>query len=291
MAIEQKPNLADQLKGVKLDTETYGNFPSTEDFMYAVQALQPDKADEISKQRNKLFIMRKNLKILDRYIHQNTGEKFLEWLNDEGIQGAAQRVISAIGKYDDKTKGITLYFLKLQEIYDNDEEIYDGMEDSEDMEQIDRDNTKPLRDERAEKRKLRRDARKVLTKGLKKDKQGYILLEENMPEQENIEVVVENKEAVKKETSEDDGITDMPEKTIPTGDSTEKIKTPEEKLSADANTATAATPTTTETKTTETSASTKKVLESRGKMGVILAGTVIFIAIFALVSSAGGDKK
>jgi hypothetical protein len=161
-----KPTLADQLKEVKLDTSTYSRLPIRED------VLVMDK-DGLLKQWEKLLYLQKHLRTINWYIHDNKGEVLGEWLKNKK-QGLSNRVISEIGNHNNKTGGITVYFLNLQNFYDKQEELYDKQEEASklpgDMQTIIFD----LRKAREEKRKTRREMRKIRLRDLKKDGKGYL---------------------------------------------------------------------------------------------------------------------
>ena len=126
-----KSNLADQLKNVTIDwsTKDYGKIPQPEQLFSLQQKLPKEEADALAAQWETLKLLRKNLLSLDKYIKENRGETLAQWVRASG-NGIADRVYKEMGNANDSTKGITGYFLNLQNVYDNEEEKYDKMESS-----------------------------------------------------------------------------------------------------------------------------------------------------------------
>jgi hypothetical protein len=188
-----KPELAQQLLDLRIDPHSYGKMPKREDIFYATQTLAPDKQKEVIDQWSKLNLIRKNLKILDRYIAENKGKTLIDWLKSTNEHGISQNVLNKIGQFNDDTKGISMYFLRLQQIYDDEEEQYDALEGGESMPDYEKSDSEPMRNERKEKRKDRREARKLKLKDFEKDDKGYLLIDENGP-CKGIEITIEKVE-------------------------------------------------------------------------------------------------
>ena len=187
-----KPSIKDQLSGIKLDTSEYGWLPIRED----VLCFDPDNGTQ--KQWEKLNIIRKNLKVVNKYIHPNKGESINDWITQTGNNGISKIVLSSIGKHNDETKGITAYFINLQKFYDQEEEKYDTLEENAGINTDMKLAISELRDERKEKRKIRRSARKLKLRDLKKDGNGYLVVgdEEEPHKIEEKNEIKEQKESV-----------------------------------------------------------------------------------------------
>lgn len=169
------PSLADQLKNVKLDSSDYSRLPIREDVL-----VFKDSAN-VMKQWNKLVSLQSHLKVINRYIQRNKGEKLNDWLKTNNLV-LSRNVLDKIGNHDNATGGISAYFLNLQNFYDGEEEKYDAMEENggvpDDLQRI----LKEMRDARAEKRATRRKVRKLKLKDLKADGKGYLIVNVEEPE-------------------------------------------------------------------------------------------------------------
>lgn len=169
--------IAEQLKGLKLNFKAYGALPIRED-VYVIE--HPDKeiakARGVLKQWEKLKYLREHLQTLDSYLKKNKGETLREWLkaNDAGL---SKMVLEAIGNHNDSTGGISIYFLNLQNHYDEVEEAYDKMEAlckvPKDIAAV----VPKLREERETKRRGRRKERKIRLKDLKTNGKGYLVVD------------------------------------------------------------------------------------------------------------------
>lgn len=206
-----KASLADQLKKLSptFDFNDYGKLPGKELICNAAATI-PEMAaqDDLVNQWSKLQYLADHLEALDKYIQENSNETLIDWTQRLNLV-MAPHLIAEIGKFDNKTGGISVYFLKLQQIFDEQEEIYDGMESDPYIMNEYANELNPLRANRDKKRKQRRDARKMQYKELKKDSKGYFVI--NLP-------IVDTASA--KETTE----------TIVTADG--RIETPENAINA-----------------------------------------------------------
>lgn len=167
----------DKLKGEKLDFSTYGKLPLRDDVL-AIEEPEFDdrKAKVLLKKWELLNYLRKNLKILDGYLGNNKDESLIDWLKKNGA-GMSDVVIKKIGRFNNKTGGISAYFLNLQKMYDEKEADYDVWEMKSKVCDEDKDAVSKMRDERGEKRKNRQQIRKILFKDLKADNKGYLEIE------------------------------------------------------------------------------------------------------------------
>lgn len=172
-----KPNLADQLKDLKLDFSSYARLPIRED----VLIFENGDTKTVLKQWEKLNYLRKHLQTIDRYIQNNKSEILNDWLKANNTN-LSQHVLDKIGSHNNATGGISAYFYNLQNFYDQEEQVYDGMEAGYKMPV---DLVKPVLDmrlSRKEKRENRRSVRKIKVKDMKADGKGYltVVVEEPM---------------------------------------------------------------------------------------------------------------
>ena len=166
-----------ELKKEKLDFSTYAKLPLMDDALVIEEPEFEDrKAKVLFKQWEKLNYLRKNLKILDQYIHNNNIESLSEWLKKNG-SGMSDVVIKKIGKYNNETGGISAYFFNLQKLYDENEAKYDALEAKSKPGDGDEEAIAKMRGEREEKRKNRSQTRKALLKDLKANNKGYLKIE------------------------------------------------------------------------------------------------------------------
>ena len=169
----QSPIL-EQISTQRLDYSTYGRLPIAED-IYVIEEKDPElkKKKAVLDQFKKLKYIQKNLRILDMYIQQNKGEPLQDWLVSNK-HGMSKNVLSKIGKYNNVTGGISLYFFNLQNFYDEEEAIYDRLEASSNL-PVDLSKAVPsMRQDREKKRANRGKCRKIMLKDLKSDGKGYI---------------------------------------------------------------------------------------------------------------------
>ncbi len=172
-----KPDLKTQLQDIKLSPSDYGRLPIREDAML----IEPK---EIMKRVEKLNLIRKNLRIIDKYINGNKGESLMEWLvahKDNGAIRDFQQILGVIGQYNNDTGGISAYFFNLQHFYDEEEQKYDDAEAKSSMPADVKKEITPLRDERISKRKDRRVVRKKKLSEMKINGDGYIEVPEPPP--------------------------------------------------------------------------------------------------------------
>ena len=178
--------LADLLKDVKIDfTSDYGRLPIRED----VLVFNPNEA--VMKQWEKLHYLQKHLRVIDKYIQHNKGETLNEALKARNI-GLSKNVTDKIGNHNNKTGGISMYFLNLQNFFDLEEEKYDKMEGNVSMPGDIQNIVGELRKEREAKRQTRRKVRKLKMRDMKADGKGYLYVEAEEPK------VEEKKEAEEK---------------------------------------------------------------------------------------------
>ena len=173
-----KPSLRDQLRKIKINLKDYGHLPRRGD----VLILETDYP--LVKQWEKLNQIRKNLQIANRYIRQTKGETLIEWAQKNNEQGISKLVLNEIGDFNNKTGGITVYFLNLQKFYDEQENVYDKYEQAASIKVDDVkkqasifDRILKMRNEREGKRKVRQGHRKVQQRNLKKDGKGYLMVD------------------------------------------------------------------------------------------------------------------
>lgn len=165
--------LKEKLAGVSLDFSTYANLPVREDILLIREL---NNNEEILKRWEKLNYLRKNLHTLDRYIKTNKGETLKDWLTAEKA-GMSQPVMEKIGNHNDATAGITVYFLDLQNFFNEEEALYDALEEKMKVTPDFAPGIKRMREERMEKRKNRIVTRKKQLKDLKTDNKGYLVVE------------------------------------------------------------------------------------------------------------------
>ena len=189
---KMKPNLSDQLREIKLDNQEYGHLPRRE----IVYHSGVEEAKEWQKQWAKLLLIRRNLKIVNRYIETNRGETINQWAHNNNDRGISHIVLKAIGDHNNETGGISAYFLNLQEFYDCQEKKYDEIEVKvefgmpENIKRI----LKKFRQERIKYQKERAKLRKLKLKDLKKEGKGFLMVEAEEPEAKKeppVEVTVE----------------------------------------------------------------------------------------------------
>ena len=166
-----------QLKDVKFDFEEYGKLPLREHVLLFDNAM-------LQKQWDKLRYIRKNLYISNKYLESKSDAKLADWLT-ENNQRLSDNVIKEMGDHNNETGGITAYFLNLQEFYDKEEIAYDDMEKEIFAPEDISPEIEELRKTRKEKRQNRYKARKLMTKDLKKDGKGYLMVDIEEPETPN----------------------------------------------------------------------------------------------------------
>lgn len=188
------PSLADQLKDVKLDTSDYSRLPIREDVLVFKKNDKEDK--DLLKQWEKLHYLRNHLKTINRYIQKNKGEKLYDWLRANNT-GLSKMVLDKIGNHNNETGGISMYFLNLQNFYDGEEEKYDKMESDTSMPGDLQTIVREMMEARTEKRQLRRKARKLQMRDMKKDGKGYLYVDVEEPKK--VEEVKEEKKETPKE--------------------------------------------------------------------------------------------
>ena len=173
----EKLNDFSKLKSEKLDVSDYANLPLKEDVLAIEEPVEEDRKKKVLyAQWKKLNIIRKNLKILDGYIQNNKGESLVDWLNANNVH-IHDIIFKKVGKFNNDTGGISVYFLNLQNLYNDQEALYDKYEAESKVPQEDKKKVDDLREARGEKRKIRREFRKVLLKDLKKDNKGFLQVE------------------------------------------------------------------------------------------------------------------
>lgn len=172
--MNQKKQIAAQLKNIELDFSAYGTLPIREDVLLFVPKNEEQKKSQaILKLWEKLRYLRNHMRALDEYLKKNTGETISEWRKKHNA-GFSAKVLEAIGPYNNSTGGISAYFFNMQNFFDEQEELYDKME-SEATLPADCEVTIPrLREQRKHKRKSRRIIRKDKVRKLKQDGKGYL---------------------------------------------------------------------------------------------------------------------
>lgn len=169
--------IAEQLKGLNLNFKSYGQLPIREDVL-VIQ--HPDaeiaKKKGVLKQWEKLKYLREHLQTIDRYLKKNKGETIREWIkaNNEGL---SKMVLDKIGDHNDSTGGISVYFLNLQNHYDEAEEYYDKIEKESKLPKDLVVVIPELRKEREKKRGARRKERKIRLKDIKTNGKGYLVVQ------------------------------------------------------------------------------------------------------------------
>lgn len=172
-----KPSLAEQLSKIQFSTKDYGSLPPPDKTFEISKTLTPEDSKKFIDQWEKLKLIRKNLLTLDRYISYNKGETLNEWLS-KNSDNIADRIRKELGDFNDKDKGISLYFLNLQKVYDDEEKKYDDYEGIDTMLEIDKGFFEPLNKERGGKRKNRIEGRNAKLRDFKKNDKGFLLIEE-----------------------------------------------------------------------------------------------------------------
>lgn len=171
-----KSSISEQLKNVKTepaDVSEYGQLPLREDVVVFEEST--------IKQWDKLRIIRKNLKVVEKYLSSNNGEKLNVWIAETKNDGASKVVLEKIGNHNDATGGISAYYLNLQNYYDQEEKKYDELEAKDIVPDDVKASTGEKREVRAEKRKTRGQVRKLKMRDLKRDEKGYLVVEIEEP--------------------------------------------------------------------------------------------------------------
>lgn len=172
--MSDKKQIADQLKNIELDFNAYAMLPIREDvLLFEAKDEEQRKNQAILKQWEKLKYLRNHFRALDEYLKKNTGETINEWRKKHNA-GFSQKVLEAIGPYNNSTGGISAYFFNLQNFFDEQEEIYDRMEAAATMPADCATTIPKLREQRKHKRTNRRVIRKDKTNKLKADGKGYL---------------------------------------------------------------------------------------------------------------------
>ena len=169
-----KKQIASQLENIQLDFNAYGMLPIREDvLLFEAKDEEQKKNQAILKQWEKLKYLKNHLRALDEYLKKNAGETVNEWRKKHNA-GFSQKVLEAIGPYNNSTGGISAYFFNLQNFFDEQEEIYDRMEAAATMPADCATTIPKLREQRKHKRTNRRVIRKDKTNKLKADGKGYL---------------------------------------------------------------------------------------------------------------------
>ena len=189
-----KPSLADQLKAINFDFHEYGRLPIRETIL--ILSKKP-KGEYIQALWEKLLLIRKNLKIVDKYIHNNKNETINEWIYNNQNEGMSHIVLSKIGNRNNETGGVTAYFLDLQKFYDQEEEKYNKIESEIKIPEDDQRCIYKFREERREKSKERAKIRQLKTKELKKEGKGFFMIAADEPVKKES---VDNSSPIKKES-------------------------------------------------------------------------------------------
>lgn len=181
MGKESNGIFAEKLKGIKLNFKTYGDLPIGED----VVLISPIDGNEgyskaLYKQWEKLIYIQRSLGVLNKYIQNNDGEKFGEWLKANQLT-TSDEVYKKLHGHNNETGGISAYFFNLQTFYDEQEALYDNMEASGKAPEDFKTAILKLREERGDKRKTRGEERKIVVKDMKKDGKGYLYVELEEP--------------------------------------------------------------------------------------------------------------
>ena len=164
-----KNQIADKLKGAKLDFAAYGTLPIRGDVLLFVLPSKEDQEKRtLLNQWEKLKYLRNHLTSIDKYIRSNKGETVNEW-NKVNPGGLSQKVLDKIGAHNNKTAGISSYFFNLQNYYDESEALYDAMESKANVLAEDIAIVEGMRKLRGDKRTNRRAMRKIIVKGMKAD--------------------------------------------------------------------------------------------------------------------------
>lgn len=175
------PRITIQLKNLKLDFDKYGKLPKMEVLVSIIKGNDIQNIVNAKNQLKKIKILRKNLFALDRYIQAQTDNIFSDWLKENGINISAI-VYRKLGNYNNKTGGISDYYLNLQRYYDIEEEKYDGLELKVILPENLKEEFETNRKIRGEKRKTRKIIQKGLFRDMKKDDKGYIVVNLGEPE-------------------------------------------------------------------------------------------------------------
>lgn len=178
---ENKPNtaFADKLSGLKLDYEAYGQLPSRNDVL-VLDVPEGKDPDALVKKLDQLLYIGSHLRKINDYIESGTKEPINEW-DGRTVAGLSTKVLSDLKGHNNETGGISAYFYNLQNKYDEYEAVFDEMEAACIVPEDIRELIPRLRAGRGDKRKTRRELRKVMVKGLKKDDKGYLYIETEEP--------------------------------------------------------------------------------------------------------------
>lgn len=175
--------LKEALANSDINKAEYGLLPRRDDvILYEYPEKTLDGFPNIEKLWGRLNIIRKNLKIVSRYLSGNKGETLRQWAEKNGEQGISKVVLDKIGSHNDETGGISAYFLNLQNFYDQEESIYDDCEQQMLMPPEMAGNIGNMKAARAEKRKIRRKIRNLKLKDMKRDGNGFLVLETKQEE-------------------------------------------------------------------------------------------------------------
>ena len=175
------PRIAIQLKNIKLDFDKYGKLPKMEVLVSIIKGNDIKNIIEAKNQLRKIKILRKNLFALDRYIQEKTNKIFSEWLRENRVS-ISHIVLRKLGGYNNKTGGISDYYLNLQFYYDKEEGKYDELESKIILPENLKEEFEANRKIREEKRKNRKIVQKGLFRDLKKDEKGYIIVNLGEPD-------------------------------------------------------------------------------------------------------------
>lgn len=170
---------ADKLSGLKLDFEAYGQLPSRNDVL-VLDVPEGKDPEALVKKLDQLLYIGSHLRKINDYIESGTKESINEW-DGRTVAGLSTKVLSDLKGHNNETGGISAYFYNLQNKYDEYEAVFDEMEAACTVSEDIRDLIPRLRAGREEKRKTRRELRKVMVKGLKKDDKGYLYIETEEP--------------------------------------------------------------------------------------------------------------
>jgi hypothetical protein len=283
-----KETLKDQLSKINFSAKDYGSLPLVEKTYELSKKLSPEEGKALTDKWETLRLIRKNLIVLDKYINQNKGEQLNEWLH-KNKESIADRIKKELGGFNDKDKGISVYFLNLQNVHDQEEKKYDDMEELGKMSEFDKAYFEPMSKEREEKRKNRETGRNAKFKDFKKDGKGFLVVEED-PE--------DNDESVKQEIKETPKIEEKKEEP-----KKEEKKEPEKQditaenmqhINADADTNTKKTTTDTAKQVQDKIDNTALELamaKSKRNIVILLAGSAILLTVFVVLSNQQKDKK
>lgn len=230
MNASMNASLKDQLSVIKLDFSVYGNLPSRDQVLILRSYQLPKDEIILQKQWEKLYYLRKHLITINKYLLSQTDEILKNWLQKNRL-GISHSVLKKIGNSNNETGGISIYYINLQNFYDEEEVKYDELEKAVKPDSILKEQIELLQKNREEKRKTRKKIRSLQLKDLKKNNKGYLLIAiEEPPLNEKKPNEVKPNELKDEKELKTDGIEEQEQKTETTEDLTQQKEQTKEQI-------------------------------------------------------------